>query len=48
MSLEIITGLIVFIFGVFIGSFLNVCILRLPIQETLVSRRSHCMKCGYQ
>ena len=37
----------VFIFGVIIGSFLNVCILRIPLKETIVTERSHCMKCGH-
>ena len=36
-----------FIFGICIGSFLNVCILRIPLKETIVSERSHCMKCGH-
>lgn len=37
---------IVFIFGITIGSFLNVVILRLPKGESLVKRSSHCMTCG--
>lgn len=37
-----------FIFGIVIGSFLNVCILRIPKHETIVTERSHCMSCGYQ
>lgn len=40
--------LIIFIFGIVIGSFLNVCILRIPRHETIVTERSHCMNCGYQ
>ncbi len=38
----------VFIFGIIIGSFLNVCILRVPLRESVVSKRSHCMSCGHQ
>lgn len=38
----------VLLFGLVIGSFLNVCILRIPEKETVVTRRSHCMNCGYQ
>lgn len=38
----------VLLFGFVIGSFLNVCILRIPEKESVVTRRSHCMKCGYQ
>ena len=40
--------LIVFIYGIVIGSFLNVCIARIPIKETIVSKRSHCMSCGHK
>lgn len=40
--------IIIFAFGVVIGSFLNVCIYRIPAHETIVSERSHCMRCGYQ
>ncbi len=35
-----------FIFGITIGSFLNVCIYRLPKGESLVKSNSHCMTCG--
>jgi len=36
----------VFIFGIVIGSFLNVCIYRIPIKESIVYGSSHCTKCG--
>lgn len=36
----------VFCFGIAIGSFLNVCIYRLPKEESLVKGASHCMTCG--
>ncbi|MCM1523988.1 MAG: prepilin peptidase [Ruminococcus sp.] len=36
----------VFLFGICIGSFLNVCILRLPRGESLIVNNSHCMTCG--
>ncbi len=45
---ELVFVTIIFIFGIVIGSFLNVCILRIPMKQTLVTERSHCMKCGYQ
>ncbi|PUE64475.1 prepilin peptidase [Arcobacter caeni] len=36
-----------FIFGICIGSFLNVLILRLPQNESLMTARSHCPKCNH-
>lgn len=36
-----------FLFGIVIGSFLNVCILRHPKQESIL-KGSHCMQCGYR
>lgn len=46
--INIIMYAIVFIFGIVIGSFLNVCIYRIPKKESIVTVRSHCMSCGYQ
>lgn len=40
--------IIIFLFGIVIGSFLNVCIYRIPKHEDIVKTRSHCMSCGYQ
>ena len=37
---------VIFIFGICIGSFLNVVIIRLPRDESLIKRSSHCMTCG--
>jgi len=37
--------ILVFIFGAIAGSFLNVCIYRLPKGESIVSPGSHCPKC---
>lgn len=37
---------VVFIYGICIGSFLNVVIIRLPRGESLIKRSSHCMTCG--
>ena len=38
--------IIVLIFGIVIGSFLNVCIYRLPRKESIVVGASHCTACG--
>ena len=37
---------IIFLFGICIGSFLNVVIIRLPRNESLIKSSSHCMTCG--
>jgi len=36
------------ILGLLIGSFLNVCIYRLPRKEEIVITPSHCMTCGHE
>jgi leader peptidase (prepilin peptidase) / N-methyltransferase len=36
-----------FVFGSMVGSFLNVCIHRLPLEESIVSPPSHCPHCKY-
>lgn len=46
--LEITLYIIIFVFGLVIGSFINVCICRIPRKESIVSKRSHCESCGYQ
>jgi|SRR5579862_263500 len=38
--------LVIFILGTLIGSFLNVCIFRLPANESIVSPPSRCPACG--
>ena len=44
--LELIPYIIIFIFGITIGSFLNVYIYRIPLGESIVTAPSHCMTCG--
>jgi leader peptidase (prepilin peptidase)/N-methyltransferase len=42
----VLCSIVVFLFGITIGSFLNVCILRIPKGESIVTVPSHCMSCG--
>lgn len=39
--------IMVVLFGIVIGSFLNVCIFRIPLKEDIAVERSHCMHCGH-
>jgi leader peptidase (prepilin peptidase)/N-methyltransferase len=40
------TALVFALFGLMVGSFLNVCIYRLPRHESIVFPASHCTVCG--
>lgn len=42
----LLTAIFVVLFGLAFGSFLNVCIARLPGHESLVHPRSRCPRCG--
>ncbi|HEX9912829.1 MAG TPA: prepilin peptidase, partial [candidate division Zixibacteria bacterium] len=44
--MNIFIGIIIFIFGLAIGSFLNVCIYRIPLRKSIIFPASHCPKCG--
>lgn len=46
--METFLSIYFFVFGLLIGSFLNVVILRLPVKQDLVKKRSACPKCGTQ
>lgn len=41
-------GVLIFIFGVMVGSFINVCIFRLPREESVIKPPSHCPHCQKQ
>ncbi len=45
-SVQLIPYLFSFILGSVVGSFLNVCIYRLPREQSIVSPPSHCSSCG--
>lgn len=37
---------LIFTLGMSIGSFLNVCIFRIPLEQSIILPPSHCMNCG--
>ena len=48
MTPPVIYPLFACVFGMVVGSFLNVCICRMPKNESIVSPPSHCPGCSYQ
>lgn len=46
--LMITAYIMVFLYGIVIGSFINVVTLRVPRKESIVRVRSHCDSCGYE
>lgn len=48
MLLDVLIFAVLFcLYGIIIGSFVNVLILRVPIKESVTLTRSHCMNCGH-
>ena len=48
MNIEIATGIMIFIIGMFFGSFYNVVGYRLPNNMSIVFPSSHCPNCNYK
>ncbi len=48
MTIQLYFSLLSFVFGAVVGSFLNVCICRIPKDESIVSPPSHCPNCDYK
>lgn len=46
VTAQVLIGVFVFVFGLVIGSFLNVCVLRIPEGKSIVRPASACPKCG--
>ena len=46
--MEIYFSICSFLFGICVGSFLNVVAFRLPKGESIVTGPSHCMTCGHR
>ena len=44
----LILYIMIFVFGIVIGSFVNVLIYRIPKRENIAIEQSHCMNCGHK
>lgn len=45
--MDLLLYIVIFLYGIIIGSFLNVCIYRIPKKESIVPG-SHCMSCNHK
>ena len=45
-TIQVIVGLFVFLYGISIGSFLNVVIYRIPLRKSVSKGRSYCPICA--
>jgi len=41
-------SILIFLLGLAVGSFLNVCIYRIPRKESIIAPASHCPKCSHR
>ena len=48
LTIRILIYITAFVFGIVIGSFVNVLIYRIPLNENIVTEHSHCMKCNHK
>lgn len=45
--IDIVFSIFFGLYGIILGSFVNVLILRIPIRESVTLKRSHCMNCNH-
>jgi len=45
LGMNMLTGVIILLYGIILGSFYNVVIYRLPLEKSIIKGRSHCPAC---